>query len=187
MSATTLCNSTAFTASLSGRFTNGRIFKNRNLPRLNFASSLRFARRVSRFATRGRILLLLLFFFVRGRGKLRARAQNPKRERTRRRSLSLAERNENARMKTFERTDFASAESLVSVRERPNARRFRGEIFFFAFRPPFFFSILFSLSLSLPSFLKKRERLVSRDFRSGVARDLSLSLSLSLVAFTLTP
>jgi len=147
MSATTfLCNT--FTASLSGRFTNGRTFKNRNLPRLNFASSLRFARRVSRFATRGRILLLL-FFFVRGRGKLRARAQNPKRERTRRRSLSLAERNENARMKTFERTDFASAESLVSVRERPNARRFRGEIFFFAFRPPFFFFYpLFSLSLS---------------------------------------
>ena len=148
MSATTSCN-TAFTASLSGRFTNGRTFKNRNLPRLNFASSLRFARRVSRFSDSGADSSSSSFFFVRGRGKLRARAQNPKRERTRRRSLSLAERNENARMKTFERTDFASAESLVSVRERPNARRFRGEIFFFAFRPPFFFFYpLFSLSLS---------------------------------------
>lgn len=43
--------------------------------------------------------------------------------------------------RTFE-TEFASAESLVLVRERPNARRFRGEIF--RFGRPFFYP-LFSL------------------------------------------
>ena len=58
--------------------------------------------------------------------------------------------------RTFE-TDFASAESLVLVRERPNARRFRGEIF--RFGRPFFYPLF-----SLPS------------TRLGISRvDISLS------------
>jgi len=137
----TLCN--AFTASLSSRFTNGRLFMRRNLSRLNFASLFSFARLC--FAFDGADFL----FFCSEGGEENARARKTRREREREKERERGEGLSLSRgvKRTFE-TDFASAESLVSVRERPNARRFRGEIF--RFGRPFF--ILFSLDSSLGIF-----------------------------------
>ena len=124
----------------------------RNLSRLNFASLFSFARLC--FAFDGADFL----FFCSEGGEENARARKTRREREREKERERGEGLSLSRgvKRTFE-TDFASAESLVSVRERPNARRFRGEIF--RFRPPFFYP-LFS-------------RLVSRDFLGG--RYLSLA------------